>query len=93
MESLIKAGFNYLLKGGLIAGASNLFMNQIRKKVKSGLTFAILQVLFFGALLFLIDYVLPKILPNITGKGEDSTANKLVKGFTNLLSGKKDEKK
>ena len=61
-STLFSTVLNYFLKGGLIAGASNLFLGQIRKKVKTSFQFAIGQVIFFGIILFLIDYILPRFL-------------------------------
>jgi len=63
--NLGKTLLSYLVKGSLASGATTIFLTQARQKVSTGLRGALAQVLFFSALLFLIDYVVPRVLPGL----------------------------
>lgn len=82
----LKFGLNYLIKGGLVTAASTTFLGQIRKSVQSSFRFALLQVLFFGALLFLIDYIVPRFLPKLKGTSSENLSLGGILG--RLLGGK-----
>ena len=95
-NQILRTGLNYLIKGGLVTGASNVFMSSIRNRVKSSLRFSVIQVLFFGFMLLLIDYILPRFLPFLKPQAnvssETNGAANLISGITNLLSGPRQTK-
>lgn len=87
-NEVLKLGLNYLIKGGLVTAASTSFLGQIRKRVQSSFRFSLLQVLFFGAILFLIDYIVPRFLPKLKGTNSESLS---LGGILGRLLGGKDD--
>jgi len=79
---LLQAGtlqtiLEYLAKGGAVAGTAYLVEN-VRGQVKSAFVRSVLQAVIFAVLLFLIDYVVPRVLPLLGGATESVAAPALV---------------
>lgn len=65
MKNLLNLAIQYLLKGGLLQGANTYILPQIRNYVRTTLQQLVVQVIVLAGILFLIDYVLPRLVPQL----------------------------
>jgi len=72
--NLGKILMNYFIKGSLLTGVSNLYLLNARQKAEVGFKAALVETLFFAAILVAIDYIVPRFLPFLsTGAKEVKT--------------------
>jgi hypothetical protein len=84
--SLLGTLTNYLLKGAALAGLTNGLYGSIRGKARNGFMLGLSQVLFFGLILFVLDFVVPRVLPSVV-RAEDDVSSGLQSGSESLLTG------
>lgn len=68
MNNLIPIISQYLLKGGFLTLVT-YFLGNIKSFVKSALWQSIIQVLILSAALFVLDWIVPRFLPQTQSQG------------------------
>lgn len=78
MDTIVKTLLQYLLKSGIVASAQNYLIPNVRQYIKTTMMQLIIQIVILAALLFIIDWVLPRFLPilyPLQGTGIDIEEN------------------
>lgn len=65
MQNLLNLITQYLVKGGLVSAFTTYILPTIRRYITNALSQLAIQMVILGALLFIIDWVLPRILPQL----------------------------